>query len=333
MARRLRIQFSGAIYHVINRGNLQHDVFVTDGAQKAFVHALDEACVHFGWRIHAYVVMRNHYHLALETPYPNLVDGMHWLQSTFATRLTRFHHQHGHVFQGRYQSLLIEDHSHLARVCDYIHLNPVRAGVVTANRLGDFLWSSLSRWLAGSAPDWLDVTAVLAGAGLSEKPTPWPHYVQYLGSLASGSNDDERMMRGALSRGWAIGTNGWRRALAREREHLALAPDLPRAEQQELRTARWQHALELALRTQGRSLAEAALSPKSATWKVTVARQLRATVAPPYRWLAETLCMGAPASVRAYVWSSADRSLTGFEGARPTEAAAPANSSNRDHSD
>src|SRR5690349_14665187 len=86
MARRLRIQYCGARYHVINRGNLQHNVFITSGAIRSFIVALGQAATQFGWRVHAYVVMRNHYHLALETPQPNLVDGMHWLQSTFATR-------------------------------------------------------------------------------------------------------------------------------------------------------------------------------------------------------------------------------------------------------
>lgn len=78
----------------------------------------------------AFVVRRNHYHLALETPEPNLVEGMHWLQGTFATRLNRFHRQHGRVFQGRYKALLIEDASYLAYFTDCIHLNPVRAGIV-----------------------------------------------------------------------------------------------------------------------------------------------------------------------------------------------------------
>ncbi len=76
--------------------------------------------------------MRNHFHIALDTLEPNLVAGMHWLESTFAARLLRFHGQHGHVFQGRYKSPLIQDDAHLARVCDYIHLNPVRASVVVS---------------------------------------------------------------------------------------------------------------------------------------------------------------------------------------------------------
>ena len=167
MARRLRIQFPGARYHVINRGNLRHDIFATAGARRSFAGVTDEACGKFGWRMHAYIVMRNHFHFALETPEPNLVAGMHWLQSTFAVRLLRFHGQHGHVFQGRYKSPVIQDDAHLARVCDYIHLNPVRAGVVTAERLEPFASSRLSAW-----PWW--ASTCQQTSRLANPPSPGP---------------------------------------------------------------------------------------------------------------------------------------------------------------
>ena len=185
MARRLRIQYPGARYHVINRGNLQHDVFATCGAKNAFLVALDEAAVQFGWQVHAFVVMRNHYHLARETPEPNLVDGMHWMQSTFATRLTRFHDQHGHVFQGRYKALLVEDAHHLARVCDYIHLNPVRAGVVPADRVGEFQSSSLWHCLQATARDWFQSTELLRSLLLESESEPWRKYLDHLANVAA----------------------------------------------------------------------------------------------------------------------------------------------------
>ena len=137
MAPRLRIQYPGARYHVINRGNLPPDVFAPFGPTNAFLIALDEAAVQFGWQVHAFVVRRNPYPLALATPEPNLVQGMPWLQSTFATRLTRFHGQQGPGLQGRSKAPLVEDTPHLARVCDYLPLHPVRAGVVTADRAGE----------------------------------------------------------------------------------------------------------------------------------------------------------------------------------------------------
>src|ERR1043166_624960 len=102
MARRLRIQYEGALYHVINRGNYQRDVFETAGAAQAFVTTLEEASAQNDWRVPAYVVMRNHYHLAIETPKANLVDGMQWLQGTLAVRFNRYRNEKGHLFQGRY---------------------------------------------------------------------------------------------------------------------------------------------------------------------------------------------------------------------------------------
>lgn len=307
MARRLRIQFPGARYHVINRGNLRHDIFTTAGARRSFVGVTGEACGKFGWRMHAYVVMRNHFHFALETPEPNLVAGMHWLQSTFAVRLLRFHGQHGHVFQGRYKSPVIQDEAHLARVCDYIHLNPVRAGVVTAERLEQFTSSSLSAWLAGSAPTWLRPAVVLEAAGCANQSKPWLEYSAYLVAIAKGDSKDDRMVRGAFSRDWAIGTAAWRKTQAREHAHLALAPELSQSEVKELQSERWERALESALQERGRLPAELASAPKSAPWKRVLARQLRDAVAPPYRWLAEKLYMGKPGSVRAYVHAARPR--------------------------
>jgi REP element-mobilizing transposase RayT len=152
MARKLRIQFGGARYHVINRGNYRKDLFGTDGAAKAFEECLVEACEVNGWVLHAWTIMRNHFHLALETPGPNLVEGMHWLQSTFACRFNRFRNERGHLFQGRYQALLIENDDSLGSVVDYIHLNPVRAGIVALEHLAGFRWSSLRRFLRGTAP-------------------------------------------------------------------------------------------------------------------------------------------------------------------------------------
>ncbi len=118
MARKLRIQYEGAIYHVINRGNYRRDVFGTVGAAQAFETVVFEACKMHGWRLHAHGVMSNHYHLAVATPRANLVEGMHWLQSTFATRFNRLRQVRGHLFQGRYQALLVEDAAALARVVD-----------------------------------------------------------------------------------------------------------------------------------------------------------------------------------------------------------------------
>lgn len=261
----------------------------------------------FGWRANAFVLMRNHYHLALETPEPNLVEGMHWLQSTFAIRLTRFHRQHGHVFQGRYKALLIENTHALARVCDYIHLNPVRAGIVAAADVGEYPWSSLWRWLHASPPGWLHSSEWLYSLEQDTDGNPWPRYCGHLAEVAANPNDD-RAVRGSFSQGWAIGTAGWRKAMAREHAHLALAPEMSAHEIADLKSARWQLALEAALHEMGKCLRDAENSAKGAAWKVAIAGKLRQSVAAPYRWIAATLKMGHPGSVRGHVSRQNQRS-------------------------
>src|SRR5450432_2308299 len=142
MARKLRLEYPGAIYHVINRGNYRQAVFTSEGAKHSFEECLFKTCKQYEWRLHAFVVMSNHFHLAVETPKGNLVSGMQWLQSTFANRFNRFRDEQGHLFQGRYKALLVEAGGALGQVCHSIHLNPVRAGLVPVERLQAYRHSS-----------------------------------------------------------------------------------------------------------------------------------------------------------------------------------------------
>src|SRR5882672_9133694 len=154
MARKLRLEFPGACYHVINRGNYRADIFRTEGARAAFEACLLEACARHNWVLHAFVVMSNHYHLALETPEGNLVKGMQWLQATFANRFNKLRGKRGHLFQGRYKALVVEEGEPLAEVCHYIHLNPVRAGLVEVGGLREYRHSSYwYLWLPKARPD------------------------------------------------------------------------------------------------------------------------------------------------------------------------------------
>jgi len=206
MARRLRIQYEGALYHVVNRGNYRRDVFETVGAVQAFVSVLVEAVVRYGWWLHAYVVMQNHFHLAVETPRANLVEGMHWLQGTLATRFNRFRDERGHLFQGRYQSILVEDFAGLAGLVDYIHLNPVRAGIVPAEQAAAFRWSSLSRFVKGprfdrlTAADWL-----AAQGGWTDSVSGWQEYQKHLQELSADSEAQKRLGFDGFSRGCVTG--------------------------------------------------------------------------------------------------------------------------------
>ena len=302
MARRVRVEYAGALYHIINRGNYRRDVFATAGAATAFETTLGEACERHAWRVHAYMVMANHYHVALETPQPNLVDGMHWLQSTFATRFNRYRAERGHLFQGRYQALLVEDAASLVRVINYIHLNPVRAMIVPAGHAALFPWGSLRRLIERPRPAWLVANALLPGLGLDDSVEGWRRYLSYLSELASDLAEQKRQGFDELSKGWAIGTLGWKRTVARENAHLRLEAGLLRDERRELKEERWRSALQNALRGAGKAEIDLLQEPKNAPWKIAMAARLREQVAVPYPWLVQVMSLGHPTTLRSSVW-------------------------------
>ena len=111
MARPLRIEYAGAVYHVMARGNQGHAIFRDDEDRQRFLETLGEACEKTGWWVHAYVLMGNHYHLLVETPEGNLVAGMKWLQGTYTQRYNGRHEVFGHLFQGRYKAVVIDGQS------------------------------------------------------------------------------------------------------------------------------------------------------------------------------------------------------------------------------
>ena len=129
MPRKPRVEYPGAIYHVMSRANGKGNIFETDVDRQDFVKTLAEACAKTGFEVHAYCLMRNHFHLVVETPNGNLVAGMRWLLSAYTLRFNPRHQRFGHVFSGRYKALVVDGSGtgYLRTVCDYVHLNPVRA--------------------------------------------------------------------------------------------------------------------------------------------------------------------------------------------------------------
>src|SRR5436853_4176526 len=145
MPRKLRIQYPGAIYHVMNRGDRREPIFVDDRDRVRFLDTLGEACLKTGWQVHAYCLMRNHFHVVIETPQPNLVTGMRWFLSTYTSRYNRRHKEFGHLFSGRYKALIVDSSGtgYLKTACDYVHLNAARARLLGSEaKLEHFVWSS-----------------------------------------------------------------------------------------------------------------------------------------------------------------------------------------------
>lgn len=297
MARKLRIQFPGAIYHVINRGNYRRDLFLSPGEAQAFLATVKETKERMGWRVHAYALMRNHYHLAIETPQPTLVQGMHWLQTTWASRFNRFRSESGHLFQGRYCALLIENSGVLGKIVDYIHLNPVRAKIVPADQVTTYRWSSLAGIVRGEG--WVDDAGWRAGGRFGAEPEHRRAYEAYLIEIAQDEARWEQLGLKGLSKGWAIGTSGWRHTIAKEYAQLALNPGVETAQVREMRELVWEQAVADALKLAGRTSDQLQTKPMSQPWKLELADRVQRESGASVAWLARRLLLGRDASLRS----------------------------------
>jgi len=161
MARPLRIEFAGALYHVTSRGDGREAIYLRDADRHLWLEVLTQVCERFNWCVHAYCQMGNHYHLLVETPDANLAKGMRQLNGVYTQRFNTAHNRIGHVFQGRYKAILVQKEAYLLELARYVVLNPVRARMVRLS--GDWPWSSY-RATAGMtpAPDWLETDWMLA---------------------------------------------------------------------------------------------------------------------------------------------------------------------------
>jgi REP element-mobilizing transposase RayT len=164
MARPLRIEFEGGVYHVTTRARERRDVVRDDEDRAHWLRLFDRVASRFGWRVFAWALMRNHWHIFLSTPEPNLSRGMHDLNSGYATVFNRRHRRRGTLFQGRFKAILVQDEGYGWTLSRYVHLNPVRAGAVA--RPDQYRWSSYRDYLSpNGAPCWLDWEAVLGAIG------------------------------------------------------------------------------------------------------------------------------------------------------------------------
>ena len=178
MARPLRIEFPGALYHVTSRGDGREDIYLGDGDREVWLEILGRVRDRFNWLIHAYCQMGNHYHLVVETPDGNLAAGMRQLNGVYTQRFNQVHNRVGHVFQGRYKAILVQKDAYLLELARYVVLNPVRARMVRTAQ--DWVWSSY-RATAGMAaiPNWLETAWVLAAfaEGIPEAQSAYRRFV------------------------------------------------------------------------------------------------------------------------------------------------------------
>jgi REP element-mobilizing transposase RayT len=311
MPRSLRIEYPGAVYHALNRGNYRDSIFSLETIKGIFENTLFAACERSGWILHGYCVLDNHYHLALETPEPNLSAGMQWLQATFANRFNRNVQSRGHVFQGRFKSLIVERDEYLGTLLDYIHLNPVRAGIVAPDQLQEYRWSSF--WYLfhkRKRPAFMEMSSCLYYAGhLVDTPIGRQKYRSYLGWLVESNNEQADAKFRHICRGWALGTRDFKNILL-EKKQVRWIESVGR-ETEEARHLYWESLLKKLLAHLGKSHSHIVSEKKSAQWKVMIAYYMKKNTLVSNTWLGEHLHMGRPQGVSQYV--SAFEKSQGFK--------------------
>ncbi len=221
MARPLRIEFPGAVYHVTSRGNARADIVEDDSDRELFLKILGQVVKRFNWLCHAYCLMGNHYHLLIETPEGNLSAGMRQLNGVYTQAFNRAHHRDGHVFKGRFKAILVEKESHLLELCRYVVLNPVRAAMV--KRPEEYRWSSYLPTVGKEAMPALLTTGWLLANFSTSLPESRRRFRQFVKEGMQGGEAPWEKLSGQI----VIGTEKfvqWAKELIGEKEGVAEIP-------------------------------------------------------------------------------------------------------------
>jgi len=272
---------------------------------------LGEACDKTEWQVHAWCLMRNHFHLVVETPKPNLVDGMKWFLGTYTLRFNRRHKLFGHLFSGRYKSLFVDGSGdgYLKTVCDYVHLNPVRAKLVASGqKLSSYRWSSYPDYLKprGSRRPWLRVDRVLGEHGIpKDSPAGREQFEKRLEWRRAWENEPE--FKG-LERGWYVGSETFRKELLAQMTERAGA-DRYGPEIRESSEEKAQRLVREELKRAGWKEAELERTRKGDPRKVEIALRLRKETTMTLAWITKRLHMGTKTHLSHLLyWNGKDKS-------------------------
>jgi REP element-mobilizing transposase RayT len=256
-----------------------------------FLKTLGQACEKTDWQVHAWCLMRNHFHLVVETPRANLVAGMKWLLGTYTMRFNHRHRLFGHLFSGRYRALPV-DGSHtgyLKSVCDYVHLNPARAKLVTAKaRLSEFGWSSYTEYLksAGARRSWLRVDRLLGEHGIPKDSPAGRRQFERRMEMRRASDDKESA---SLERGWFVGSEDFRKELLAQ---MKAGPEHFGAEIRESEEHKARRRIKEELKKLGWTEAQLPERLKGDPEKIRIAQALRQETTMTLEWIAKALHTG-----------------------------------------
>ena len=203
MARPLRLSFENAVYHITARGNRKENIFYSDKDRNVFLYKVNETFNKYSFICYAYCLMNNHYHLFVKTPYANLSEGMHYLNSSYANWLRTKYKIVGTIFQGRYKSILVDEDTYALTLSVYIHLNPLRAGII--ERLEEYPWSSFIDYIGARTHliENLDIQFILNhfGNNLEQARKEYKKFI-------IGNVDMENPLKNAF-KGMAIGSDSF----------------------------------------------------------------------------------------------------------------------------
>ncbi len=296
VARKLRVQYPGAIYHVMSRGDHREDIFRDDEDRRRFLDTLSEACGKTGWQVMALCLMPNHFHLVVETPQANLVAGMKWLLGTYTTRFNRRHRVSGHLFSGRYKALVVDGsgNGYLKTVCDYVHLNPARAKLIAEGEpLRAYRWSSWPEYVkpASERWPWLKVERLLGEYRIAKDSPAGRRRLEE--ALEDRRGAEEGGAFASVRRGWFLGDDAVKKELLAAMSGEA-APHVYGETVHESAEARAEAVVQAELTKRGWTEETLAMRRKGDSEKVKLAVRLRRETTMTVRWIAERLRMGTP---------------------------------------
>ena len=297
----------------MNRGDHREDIFRTEKDRELFLETLGQTCAKTDWQIHSWCLMRNHFHLVIETPKANLVDGMKWFLGTYTSRFNRRYQLFGHLFSGRYKALFVDGsaNGYLKTVCDYVHLNPARAKLLSARQtLSAYRWSSYGEYLKEPSRRWrwLRVDRLLGEHGIPKDSVAGRQEFENRMELRREAEDGQEF-RGIL-RGWCLGGETFRKELLaqisekRGAEHYgqevreSAEEKANRIVKEELEKLGWQEA-DLIRRRKG--------DPE----KLGIALRLRQETTMTLAWTAQRLKMGTKTHLSHLLyWRGKERTQT-----------------------
>lgn len=314
MPRQVRIEYPGAMHHVMSRGNRRQDIYLDDVDRQDFLKTLAEACQKTGWQIHAYCLMSNHYHLVVETPNANLVAGMAWLQSAYTIRLNHRHKLIGHVLSGRYKAQLVEGsgNGYLRSACDYVHLNPARAGLLPAQeRLLAYPWSSFGYYLAAPEhrPQWMRVDRLLGEHGLQADTAAAREEFERRTEARRLQPGDEQALK-ALRRGWCLGSQEFKQGKLEELDGQVSQHHFGQM-RLEVAQAKAERIIAEELGRLGWPESELALRRKRDPDKLQIAMRLRKETTLSVKDIAARLQLGTPGSASVCLLAALDKAPGG----------------------